>query len=237
MPRPRREEDREATYQQIKAVARRLMAENGAAGLSIRPIARELGMSPSALYYYFANLDELITALIVDAFNGLADALEAVREESAARGDSLPAQLEAVLLAYRGWALDNPTAFQLIYGTPIPGYEAPREVTVPASARTLVAIAGTLQALLDSGDLVPAGDYAGVPDWLAAHLEQIAVEGQYQLSLHAAYLAFSGWPVLHGIVMLELFGHLEPVVGDTDAFTRMQLGSLMRALGVRAADG
>src|SRR3954454_14822783 len=133
MPPTRREQQYAATSAEIKDIARRLMAEHGTAGLSIREVAREMRMTAPALYHYFANRDALITALILDAFNALADALEQARADAATY--TPVQQLKAVLIGYRAWALAHPIDFQLIYGNPIPGYEARREVTVPAVAR------------------------------------------------------------------------------------------------------
>ncbi|MBL8166000.1 MAG: helix-turn-helix transcriptional regulator, partial [Anaerolineae bacterium] len=79
MPRSRNEELNVANIQAIKDTARQLMAEHGTDGLSVRGIAKVLGITPPAIYHYFASLDELITALITDNFNALADALEAAR--------------------------------------------------------------------------------------------------------------------------------------------------------------
>ena len=133
MAQTRREKQHISTQEEIKQVARRLMAEQGTAALSSRMIAREMGLTAPALYHYFASRDELITALIVDAFNALADALEEARDEAAT--GSAREQLVQTLLTYRRWALEHPIDFQLIYGNPIPGYEAPRELTVPAAER------------------------------------------------------------------------------------------------------
>src|SRR5262245_85809 len=123
MPPTRREKQYAATSAEIKDTARRLMAEHGTAGVSIRAIARAMGLSAPSLYHYFPNRDELITALISDAFNALADELEQVRDRTAGTAAE---RLMAVVLAYRSWALAHPLDFQLIYGNPIPGYVAPR---------------------------------------------------------------------------------------------------------------
>jgi AcrR family transcriptional regulator len=125
-----RESQRQDTREEIKAFARQQMAAEGTAALSLRAIARDMEMTAPALYRYFPSREDLITALIVDAFNALADALEAA--DAAPTQQDYGSRLRAVLMAYRGWALEHPTDFQLIYGNPIPGYSAPRELTVPA---------------------------------------------------------------------------------------------------------
>src|SRR5689334_18627833 len=117
----RRERFRDNVREQICEVARKQMADSGTAAVSLRAIARELKLTAPALYRYFASRDELITALILDAFNSLADTLAATAQ--AAAPDNPWNQMTAVLIAYRAWALAHPTDFQLIYGNPIPGYE------------------------------------------------------------------------------------------------------------------
>ncbi|MEZ4675940.1 MAG: helix-turn-helix domain-containing protein [Caldilineaceae bacterium] len=134
MPRQRHVELNEATSNAIKDTARKLMAEKGTAGLSLRAIARELKMTAPALYHYFPSLDDLITALIVDAFTAHAAYVRQTSDAAAQAGASTTEQLWAALLAYRRWALKQPIDFQLIYGNPIPGYSAPAAVTVPAAS-------------------------------------------------------------------------------------------------------
>ena len=134
-PRPTREHAHERIdmITRIKAVAQQQMAEHGTAGLSLRGIAREMGITAPAIYNYFPRLDDLITALIVDAFTALADAIEAA--ESAVESEACGPKILASCLAYREWAIAHPVDFQLIYGNPIPGYVAPAEMTVPLARR------------------------------------------------------------------------------------------------------
>ena len=229
MPRQVNEAEREATTTAIKATARRLMAEKGTAGLSVRAIARELGMTAPALYHYFANLDELITALIIDAFNGLADALENARDACA--DDSPSQQMWAAIMAYRQYALDYPTDFQLIYGSPIPGYQAPGDITIPASSRTLLVFAGLMEAMIQAGEVQLPQHYAQPPPSITAHLQGMQADFGYEMSMAAAYATFSAWPRIHGIVMLELFHHIGPVVGDIHTFYTDQMRTLFAEMG------
>lgn len=144
MAETRRERLRTATIIEIKEIARRHMAEKGAAALSLRAIAREMGMSSPALYRYFASRNDLVTALIVDAYNGFADALQAARDGRAQ--DDHAGQLSAVAYAYRDWALAAPQEYALIFGTPIPAYEAPPDMPSPAAARSMSVFLGVLDA-------------------------------------------------------------------------------------------
>lgn len=233
MARPRQKDLNEETREEIKAIAHQLMAEKGTAGLSLRAIAREIGMSAPALYHYFASLDDLVTALILDAFNAFADAQEKACEQAALAGESLSGQLMAAALMYRQWALANPIAFQLIYGSPIPGYEAPAEQTVAAAKRTGDLYIGLLFRLLQNGELEVASAYREIPPAVEARLRYWLDDKQNKDLLLATYLTYSLWSVLHGMVMLELFNHLKPVVDDTDAFYQRQLDLHLWSIGLK----
>lgn len=126
----------------IKEEARRQLAAEGAARLSLRAVARELGMVSSALYRYFPSRDDLLTALIIDAYDSLGEAAEAAHAAAAQEG---PRQRwVAVCAAVRRWALAHPHEYALIYGSPVPGYHAP-ETTVPAAARVGLLLIGIVR--------------------------------------------------------------------------------------------
>jgi AcrR family transcriptional regulator len=232
MPRSRNAELNEANVQAIKDAARQLMGEQGTDGLSVRGIAKVMGITPPAFYHYYASLDALITALITDNFNALADALEAAR---ATVPDSDPAgQLAAVLLAYRAWAVAHPVDFQLIYGNPIPGYVAPREVTVPAVVRGFSVIVGLIETLLQSGLVTPQPPYDQIDEPVfQQHIRETIAQDGYPISEMAYYLGIVGWSRLHGIIMLEIYHHLQPVVGDVEAHYRTQMHKMLRSFGVK----
>jgi AcrR family transcriptional regulator len=204
----RRERIRAATIIEIKEIARRQMSEKGAAALSLRAIAREMGMTSPALYRYFASRDDLVTALIVDAYNAFADALEAARDSCAE--DDHGGRLAAIAHAYRNWALASPQEYALIFGTPIPSYEAPPDVTGPVAARSMMVFLGILQAAHQSGQ----ADFFDVradfsPD-LQAQLQPWIDKLQFAGDPVILYLAISNWGMIHGLVSLEIFGHLDP---------------------------
>src|SRR5690348_15569859 len=115
---------------EIKATARRHLAVDGA-NLSLRAVARDLGMVSSAFYRYFASRDDLLTALIIDAYDALGDAAE--RAEAAADRADLRGRWLTTCRAVRGWALDHPPEYALIYGSPVPGYRAPQDTIPPAT--------------------------------------------------------------------------------------------------------
>lgn len=224
MPRVRREELNEATRTEIKDTARALMAEKGTAGLSLRAIARNMGMTAPALYHYFGSLDDLITALILDAFNNHANYVRAVRDAAATEGQSHWEQILSAAMAYRQWALENTSDFQLIYGNPIPGYAAPGEITTPAAASMGQVFMETMMAGLQVGEFTLAKPYDDIPQTVTSHYtgRHLSAEAPPQV-VKAFYVMNVGWSMMHGMVMLEIHNHLKPVVGDTDTFYRTEV--------------
>lgn len=211
-PRPRKEEQQNLQAA-IKDTAWRQIAESGAAALSLRAIARELNITAPAIYNYYPDRDALVTALIVDAYTSFGDAQVSAR-------DSVPAadvegRLRVTGRAYRQWALDYPQRYQLIFGTPIPGYAAPFEQTFPAAARALDAIVSVVEAVRAGGRLraeafpqVAPGHEAAFGMW-----KNYAGEADV-LSLSIAVLI---WARVHGLVSLEIAGNIPPFGADGDA--------------------
>src|SRR5215469_13446558 len=115
---------------EIKEAARRQLATEGA-NLSLRAIARELGVVSSALYRYFASRDDLLTALIIDAYNSLGEAAE--QGEGAVARRDLAGRWLALGRSIRTWARENTPEYALLYGSPVPGYQAPQDTIGPAS--------------------------------------------------------------------------------------------------------
>ncbi len=226
----RRDLRREETYQAIKAAAHQQMVEGGTAAVSLRGIAAQMRMSAAAIYRYFESRDALITALILDSFNALGDALEEARHT--AQGDAL-ARLMAVLEAYRAWAVAHPVDFQLIYGNPIPDYHAPRELTVPAVIRGFVVIVGLIEECLHSAYYAPRAPYAEIPPPVRERLVARLQQDGYAVSPLALYLGVVGWSQLHGIIMLELFNHLQPIVGDSAHYYTVQMRLMLSAFGLK----
>lgn len=224
----RRDRQRIALIVEIKDTARRLMAEHGTAGVSLRLIARELGMSAPSLYHYYPAYDALITALLVDAFNALADELARAGETVQPPAE----QLLSAALAFRTWALHRPIDFQLMYGNPIPGYHAPPEVTVPAVVRSYTIVGALLDAALAGDERGVAAEFCTIPPTIAAHLSQLREQNHYPVSNHVLYATLVLWTRMYGCVMLELYNHLQPSVGDVDMFYRIQIVQTLRAAGV-----
>lgn len=222
----RRERQHAAVREEIKAMARAHMARAGAAALSLRAVAGELGLSSAAIYYYFPNRDDLITALLVDAFRALGAALRAADVADADVGD----RLRAVMLAYRAWAVDHPAEYALLFGTPVPGYVAPAEVTAPEARAALAAIGQLFGEAYARGRLrpprapAPAAIAAQVRGWLEA-------TGQ-QIPLPVLLATLRAWAIGHGLVGLELDHQTQPIIGDAAALFAYEVDALLRQLGV-----
>jgi AcrR family transcriptional regulator len=217
--------------EQIKTTARQLMREHGTAGLTLRGIARAMDVTAPAIYHYYASLDDLITALIVDAFNAVGAAIEEAVTKAA--GVSRTVQLFAAMLAYRRWALEHPFEFQLIYGNPIPGYVAPEAITNPPARRPFAEIGRILLELAREGQLDLQPFQASVPPNIAAHIEAWRRESGYDVPDAVLYLVVSAWVRIHGMVWLELLGHLRPLLGDADSFYYQQAEAFLSELGLR----
>jgi AcrR family transcriptional regulator len=230
----RRERLRESTLEEIKTIAGQQMAEQGTAAISLNAIARQMGMTTPALYRYFSSRDELITALIVDAYNAQASALETA-DASFSLPDDYAGRLLSVLLVYRRWALENPVAFSLIYGSPIPGYHAPAERTAPAARRNFAVILGILNAAYQAGVLRPTERYFQLPPALLDRpdAQQLLSDG---LPVPVLYLGLVGWSRIHGLIMLELFHHLDTLVGDLKTFYKGEVLELLAANGLVPPD-
>lgn len=231
MGRKRNDELNTAHAEAIKETARRLMAEEGTNGLSVRGIAKVLDMTPPAIYHYFASLDDLTTALIVDSFNALADALELAAQRSIA--PTAGGKLIDVLLAYRLWAVEHPIDFQLIYGNPIPGYEAPADVTVPAVVRTFIVTVSLIDETLRTGEIVPTKPYNRIPPVVEARLRHLISESNYPIATLSMYFAMVLWTQIHGIIYLEVYNHIQANVDDVGVFYEAQVRNMLIAMGLK----
>jgi AcrR family transcriptional regulator len=227
----KREQLHDDIRERIKDTARTQMAAEGTAALSLRAIAREMDVTAPALYRYFPGRDDLITALIVDAFNGLADAMAAA--EAAQPRDDFRGRLLAALMAYRAWILQNPTDYQLIYGNPIPGYEGPRETTVPASQRSFEVIGLSLGEALAAGQWQPPAIYSAIPAQVEAHLLMILELVGYPIPPSVLYLVMMIWTRIHGLMTLEIFDHTPPVVGSSEHFYQFEITKLLDEIGLK----
>ena len=203
----RRERVRAATIEEIKATALRLMHEQGSADLRFSDIAREMGMTAPALYRYFSDRDALLSALVADAYNDLADAVEVAREGVPA--DDPTGRWYAVSQAFRSWANQQPQQFALIFGAPVPGFEMPQEGPVAeACTRAITNLKAFFVEAYEQGKLGPPLIREVNPS-LAAHGE--AKEGMHaedDLPPETFQALLHCWASLYGFTSLEAYGHL-----------------------------
>ena len=222
MVRPTRRQQIPQLQDAIKETAWRQIAETGAAALSLRSIARELGITAPAIYNYFADRDALVTALIVDAYTSLGESqLSAI---AALPETDLKSRFKALGLAYREWAITYPQRYQLIFGTPIPNYVAPDDITFPAAANAIVPLATTIQALYSSGQL-RTERLAPMTPSLKSMLE--AWQKTEPADLEVLHLTIVVWSRVHGLVMLEIGNHTPPVIADMGEIFRREIETML----------
>jgi AcrR family transcriptional regulator len=221
---PRYKEQPSDLKERIIWVAWKQMAESGAAALSLRAIARELGVTAPAIYNYFPDRDALVTALIIEAYLSLGDSQLAAC--NAIAFDDLASRMIATGLAYRQWALIYPERYQLIFGTPISGYVAPFEQVFPAAARSLGAIVNVVEALRKTNRLLVENFPQAEPGSEVQFEMWKTFGGEANiLSLSVAVLI---WCRVHGLVSLEISGNLPPYGPQGDALYRYELDSLVK---------
>ncbi|MDQ0733884.1 TetR/AcrR family transcriptional regulator [Arthrobacter agilis] len=226
-----RERAREQTLSDITLIGRRQLGEVGAAALSLRAVARELGVVSSAVYRYVANRDELLTLLVVDAYTELGD------EVDAAVASAAPAAVErftALAGAVRSWAVREPSRYALLYGSPVPGYAAPGERTTAQGTRVVTLLARIVD------DAWRAGDLHGAAGPAPAHLagDYAALRGQLSLAApdHVLAATVQAWSALVGAVSFEVFGQYgADTFADPDALHHYTVERLAAQLGLRAA--
>ncbi len=229
----RRARQRAAAIGEIKALARRQLAEQGPGALSLRAIAREMGTASSALYRYFPSQGDLVTALCVEAYDSLAGALTAARD-ARPPGDHA-GRWAAVCRAYRRWSLENPSDFALIFGTPLPGYHAPEEVTAAAAGRSLGVAAGVFTAAVRAGAADPGR--AQIPAGLKTGALWGALAGDSVLATEPALagIVLSAWASLLGYLVAEIFGSLTALICDTGLLYQAHVRTVMLGMGFQPA--
>jgi AcrR family transcriptional regulator len=197
----KRQESREQIEARIIDLGRRQLAEGGAAGLSVRAIARDLGMVSSAVYRYVSSRDELLTLLLVDAYSDLADTVDRARETA---GEAWSDDVIAIARAARAWAVADPARWALLYGSPVPGYHAPAERTVPAGTRVVGAFFDAVAAGIATGDIRLTDDLAPQP--MSSDFERVRHEFGFPGDDLVTAKCFLLWAGVLGAISLEVFG-------------------------------
>ncbi|MFG2024793.1 TetR/AcrR family transcriptional regulator [Streptomyces sp. NPDC048825] len=211
-----RERYRTQVREEVKERAWEQIATAGASALSLNAIAKRMGMSGPALYRYFGSRDELITELIRDAYRSQATAFRAAGEEGA--------DLAGLAHTLRRWALEDPQRYFLIYGTPVPGYHAPDDVTALASEIMSTLLDACAAASADSEDSAGTGTATAFGDHLEHHRQWARGHSAPPAALHRA---LSFWTRLHGVLSLELAGHFTGMGFDPSLLFTAELDGLL----------
>jgi len=207
-----RAESRLLQIERIKSTSRRLIAEKGAPALSLREVAREMGLVSSAIYRYFPTRDDVLTALIVDAYNDLG----AFAERAAARvpTDEPRRRLHAAASAIRKWAKSNPNEYALLYGSPVPGYEAP-PFTVEPAARVALVLGSIVVDAWQRSNLRTEDDESAMKGVLETRALDEVMPGVPEA---VRALSLMVWSQIFGCISFELFGHFVGTVRNANRF-------------------
>jgi AcrR family transcriptional regulator len=223
-----RERVRAELTREITDAARRQLATEGAGGLSLRAVARELGMVSSAIYRYFPSRDDLLTALIIDGYDAIGEAAE--QADAACPAGDFGSRWLATARAIRDWALAHPHEYALVYGSPVPGYQAP-ERTIGPAARAATVFGRIVAEAYQAGAVrlpeacPPPGPFTAD----AARLRESVLAGVPDEVIAAALVA---WTALFGLLSFELFGQFENVITDRPAFFAHSVRRLGRMAGL-----
>ena len=197
-----RERNRAEVMAQIMAAGRHELAEHGADGLSLRAVAREIGMVSSAVYRYVASRDELLTLLIIESYNAVGVAVE----HAAKSGGSAAERFVAIAVAVREWGRAHPHEYALLHGSPVPGYSAPEDTVTPGT-RVPTAMLGLLIEEYAAGRVSPpAEDCPPVSPELSRQLDVVRDFFGVQVPDEVLLRGIAAWTQVYGLISFELFG-------------------------------
>lgn len=230
-PPTKRERARAEINREILRVGREQLGEVGAAAISLRAVARELGMVSSAIYRYVASRDDLLTLLIEDAYNSLGETVEA--NVFATANDRAIDRWVGAALSVRSWALDHRNEYSLLYGSPVPGYAAPEQTSVSgtrASRALLSIVADARQARQLKARRTRSSE---IPPSLARDFDDLRAEvGLLEISDEVVLDVLIAWSQLFGLVSFEVFGQTRGVVEHHDALFEASVRRLAAHIGL-----
>lgn len=219
-----RDRARAELTREIKDAARRQLGDVGAHGLSLRAVARELGMVSSALYRYFPSRDHLLTSLIIDAYDAVGEAVEKADDTS----KDPRFRWHLLWHATREWALANPHEYALIYGSPIPGYRAPQDTVAPAAR-----VALALVRVATAGVLRPPSEGPSLPKTVREQAERVTALIETDLSPANLSRLLIAWTQLFGAISFELFGQYVGSVDPADSFFTYTCSQMADFVGLK----
>lgn len=230
-----RQRAREDITAEILAAARARLAEAGPGELSLRAVARDVGMVSSAVYRYFPSRNDLLTALLIAAYDELGETVEAADDAIADHDDHL-ARWTADCNAIRRWSVAHPYDYALLYGSPVPGYAAPQDTVEPAT-RVIVRLIAVIADAHRAGAPALAAPSVAPPGLAAAVAGAIEFVGDLGVPQQAnlpeiAARTIMAWTTIFGTLSFELFGHLVGSVSDYDAYFDQVIARLAEGLGL-----
>ncbi|WP_378742527.1 TetR/AcrR family transcriptional regulator [Nocardia brasiliensis] len=231
MPTTPRARARAQTMNDIVRIGREHLATHGAAALSLRAVARDLGVVSSAVYRYVSSRDELLTLLVVDGYNALGDEVDAAL--TAAPDDPIE-QLRIVARTIRHWAHTEPARYGLLFGTPVPGYQAPADETVAPGTRVIAALQTLFARAHQARLLEPPSPEPRVSQPLSASFTRIRTEFGLELPDWLLARGITFWTSLFGAISADVFDmYGADTFTDRDELFELQLDGLLDMLGYR----
>jgi AcrR family transcriptional regulator len=235
MAKTARQRAREEITEEILAAARARLTQAGPGELSLRAVARDVGMVSSAVYRYFASRDELLTALLIEGYNALGAAAEEA-DRAVKDREHVSARWSATCRAIREWSVAHPGDYALLYGSPVPGYAAPQDTIGPA-ARVILVIITIIVDAHNAGAPTPAAPPnapAGVEATIAGALDFLHEHGITvdRMDPELGVRTLTAWTTIFGTISFELFGHLVGSVSDYEAYFDQVVARLAADLGL-----
>jgi AcrR family transcriptional regulator len=225
----KRQDGRDRVEAQIIELGRQHLVTEGAAGLSLRAIARDLGMVSSAVYRYVASRDDLLTLLLVDAYSSLADTVDEAYAARMATEGGWRDDIAAIANAARQWACEQPASWALLYGSPVPGYQAPADRTVGPGTRVIGAMFGAIAAGIACGAITNSKETVRQP--LSSDFDRLRDEFGFPGDDLAVAKGFTLWAGIVGAISLEVFGQYGPdAVTEPGSVFELQLRLLLEML-------
>ena len=229
MAQTRREKLRDATREEIMSTAWKQIGEVGASGLSLRGIAREMGMTAPGLYRYYKDRDALVTALLMDAFGSFTSALETGC--GTRKADDHAGRFRMMCKSYFQWAVQNPQHYMLLFGTPIQGYFFAEELG-PVARRSFLVLQGVIGEAFKAGKVKGEVAALKLPTSLKSHYEALGKLGMPYTGV-VTQLALSAWSMIHGMTSLFLYNYLAGFLQDNvDAFVEFEIKKMAKILGL-----
>ncbi|MFJ7586620.1 TetR-like C-terminal domain-containing protein [Streptomyces sp. NPDC097617] len=215
----------------IKDIARHQLVKLGAAGLSLEAVSRDSGIPVADVEAVFPHRDDLLTALVIDAYDASAEAMEEADGAATGAGASGGARLLAVTRALRQWSFENTAEFTLIYGSPVPDYHAPQD-TVPSASRTPAVLAGIVRSSLEAGELVPPRRAVPGPPLLLPEAVQLfggAPDAPFSDIIERGIVL---WSNLIGLLVFQVFSRTHDSVRDEAAFFDYAIAVAAESIGL-----